>query len=122
MEHRHTTEDEMIWNANTDDNYLYVVGKECVITLEPRPHYCDRGNYLAKILATGELGRDLDESDGWPRYYFDLERAKLEIEAWMKKRKQDDPLYEVARDCCHKFGMEWRDPRTGIVHPPAGEL
>ena len=24
----------------------------------------------------------------WPRYYFDFERAKLEIEAWLKERKQ----------------------------------
>jgi hypothetical protein len=33
----------------------------------------------------------LDHADLWPRYYFDFERAKLEIEAWMKKREQFDP-------------------------------
>ena len=27
--------------------------------------------------------------DGWPRYYFDLERAKLEIAEWLKARKQE---------------------------------
>jgi len=30
----------------------------------------------------------MDAADGWPRYYFDLERAKAEIEAWMRKRKE----------------------------------
>jgi hypothetical protein len=28
----------------------------------------------------------LDEADAWPRYYFDLKRAKLELEAFMKLR------------------------------------
>jgi hypothetical protein len=30
----------------------------------------------------------MDGADLWPRYYFDFERAKLEIEAWLKKRGQ----------------------------------
>ena len=33
----------------------------------------------------------LDWADGWPRYYLDLGRAKLEIEAFLQKRgKWDD--------------------------------
>lgn len=66
-------------------------GKDCYITLEPRPHYCDRGNWLAKISAThfsDEHALYIDGQDGWPRYFFDLDRAKLEIEAWLKKRGQ----------------------------------
>ena len=63
-------------------------GRECCIYLEARPPYCDRGNWYAKIEATGALGRDLDWSDGWPRYYFDLARAKRELEAWLTKRGQ----------------------------------
>ncbi len=64
-------------------------GKDCYITLEPRPHYCDRGNWLAKISVTGNPDKlYIDAADLWPRYYFDLERAKLEIEAWLRKRKQ----------------------------------
>jgi hypothetical protein len=61
---------------------------ECYITLEPRPHYCDRGNWIAKVFPSGKLARDLDDADGWPRYFFDEARAKLEIEAWLKKRGQ----------------------------------
>lgn len=32
---------------------------------------------------------NLDEQDGWPRYYFDETRAKAEIEAWLLKRQQN---------------------------------
>lgn len=67
---------------------LEIRGRECVVWMQARPHYCDRGNWLANIVAHGELGRDLDDADGWPRYFFDLDRAKLEIEAWLKKRGQ----------------------------------
>ena len=70
--------------------YWSIRGKECEITLEPRPAYCDRGNYLAKLFPQlgSSLARDLDHADGWPRYYHDFDRAKLEIEAWLKKRGQ----------------------------------
>jgi hypothetical protein len=64
-------------------------GKDCLISLEPRPRYCDRGNWLAKLYPEGDLAREIDHQDGWPRYYFDLGRAKLEIEAWLAKRGQE---------------------------------
>lgn len=71
------------------DNFqLEVHGKDCQIWIEPRPHYCDRGNYIAKIEPSGDLARDLDHSDGWPRYYFDLGIAQREVEAWLFKRGQ----------------------------------
>ena len=38
--------------------------------------------------AVGELGREVDEQDGWPRYYMDLERGKREVEDWLIKRGQ----------------------------------
>ena len=55
------------------------------IVLEQRPVYCDRGNFLAKCFPKGDL--ILDGQDGWPHYYFDEDRAKAEIEAWLDKRK-----------------------------------
>ena len=69
-------------------SYQEIEGKECLITLEPRPHYCDRGNWLAKIFPCGNLISEIDGQDGWPRYFFDEERAKLECEAWLTKRGQ----------------------------------
>ena len=70
--------------------YYEIRGKECTICLEPRPGYCDRGNWIAKVFpdSPSELARSLDEADGWPRYYFDEERARLEVEAWLMKRGQ----------------------------------
>lgn len=70
------------------EGYEMIHGKACFITLEPRPVYCDRGNWIAKLFPSGLLEREIDHSDGWPRYYFDKERAKLEIEAWLEKRGQ----------------------------------
>ncbi len=71
-------------------HYQEVIGRECTITLQERPHYCDRGAWLAKAHPKNgtRLSLDLDVSDGWPRYYFDEIRAKLECEAWLKKREQ----------------------------------
>lgn len=70
------------------DGYQEAKGLECTITIERRPPYCDRGNYLAKVCPTGTLATDVDGHDGWPRYYFDYDRAILEIEAWLEKRGQ----------------------------------
>ena len=65
-----------------------IKGKDCEITLENRPPYCDRGNYLAKIFSTNQFDLWLDAADGWPRYYFKFETAKDEILEWLKKRQQ----------------------------------
>lgn len=74
-----------------DGGWWQMFGRDCEITIEKRPHYCDRGNFIAKIhnRPDGDARRlNLDGADGWPRYYFDLDRAKLEIEAWLEKRQQ----------------------------------
>lgn len=77
----------MTWVRETD-RMESIRGKECYITLEPRPYYCDRGNWIAKLFPEGKFIWEIDEADMWPRYYFDETRAKLEIEAWLTKRKQ----------------------------------
>lgn len=86
----------MTWETITTAGqpYRLIQGKACVIYLENRPHYCDRGNFIAKIFtredapAADIMELSLDEADGWPRYYFDENRAKAECEAWLIKRKQ----------------------------------
>jgi hypothetical protein len=73
------------------DGWEEIEGIDCLVWIAPRPGYCDRGNYWAQVEAkpTGNARRlDLDASDMWPRYYMNLDRAKLEIEEWMKKRRQ----------------------------------
>jgi len=76
-----------------DDYDCYSLeGRDCVVCIVPRPAYCDRGNFVAllDVKAGGNALRlGLDGQDGWPRYYMDLERAKAEIQDWLKKRKQE---------------------------------
>jgi hypothetical protein len=69
--------------------YLSIEGKECEITIEElsATNY-DRGNFIAKLFPRSPLNLSIDSADGWPRYYFDLERARLELEAWLKVRDQ----------------------------------
>lgn len=77
-----------VFYEGTAGEYWEVRGKECLIWMDRRPLYCDRGNWLARIDAQGRLAREMDSADLWPRYYFDLDRAKAEIEAWLIKRGQ----------------------------------
>jgi hypothetical protein len=44
--------------------WLSARGRECEITLERAPYYCDRGNWIAKLHPTGMLLRDIDGQDG----------------------------------------------------------
>jgi len=70
--------------------HFLILGHECSIWLEKRPSYCDRGRYIAKLDASGILARGMDYADGWRpgRYYFNLDRAKAEVEAWLHARDQ----------------------------------
>jgi hypothetical protein len=74
---------EVSWSKGT---HVTLQGKHCNITIEGRPGYCDRGNYLAKLHVGDPRRCHVDEADLWPRFYFDLGRAMLECEAWMNKR------------------------------------
>jgi hypothetical protein len=66
---------------------LYIAGEECVIWMQPRPGWCDRGRWLATIDAWGRLGATLDGADGWPRYYMKTARAKDECLEWLRTRE-----------------------------------
>lgn len=70
-------------------------GRHWTIYLIPRPTYCVRGNWLAQLHPNIDdqprhdvEGSYVGEQDLWPRYYFDEDRAKAEVEAWLTKRKQ----------------------------------
>lgn len=79
-----------VFNAEDFFAYLHIRGKHCLIALEARPHYCDRGSWLAKLQVLNPIELTIDYVDGWNpgRYYFDKERAVLECEAWLRARKQ----------------------------------
>ncbi len=54
--------------------------------LQARPSYCDRGRFNAMIEFKGLW---VSDTDAWPRYYFDLRRAKAEIEAYLAAKRVD---------------------------------
>jgi hypothetical protein len=60
--------------------YWYMVNGECLAFIGTRPDYCDRGRYHAVI----EVGCWRSDADTWPRYYFDLERAKAEVLEYLR--------------------------------------
>lgn len=76
------------------------------ITLEKRALHCDRGRWIGRVDVDPATGHGLDRQEGWPRYYFDLDRAKAEIEDWvnerMKKRGEQRPLnaFEFTLSMC----------------------
>jgi hypothetical protein len=77
------------WSVPPDYAHcLYIAGEECVIWLEARPGWCDRGRVRATVDCWGKLGASFDHQDGWPRYYFNVVFAKLEIEAWIRFRER----------------------------------
>lgn len=54
------------------------------ITIQRRPEYCDRGQWL--IFVDGN--NDLDAADGWPRYFLGSEDdVKHQVEMWLARRE-----------------------------------
>lgn len=82
--------------------WLKIDVPQAEITVESRPVYCDRGNFIVKVFPRGDLALSLDEHDGFPRYYFGPLACADEIFAWMQCRHLlDDALvswWAVARD------------------------
>lgn len=68
-------------------SYLQIKVEQAEITVEPRPIYCDRGNFIVKVFPHGDLALSLDSQDGFPRYYFGPLACADEIAAWMEARK-----------------------------------
>jgi hypothetical protein len=80
----------MNWTLDADGCHV-IHGRHCWIWINARPAYCDRGAWLAHVEVRHDVHpRDLqiDHQDGWPRYYFDLDRAKAECEAWLVTRER----------------------------------
>lgn len=61
------------------------------ISLQPRPGYCDRGRWMLVITSHG-VG-NLDDQEALSRYYFNLDRAKAEVEDWVNARKEVADAY-----------------------------
>lgn len=69
------------------DGYEAADAGDWQFTIQPRPHYCDRGRWIAQVFYVGARIGELDAADAWPRYYFDLAFAKREISMWVENRE-----------------------------------
>lgn len=81
--------DNWKWRRNpTTIEVLYELmdGNRMLAWIAERPSYCNRGHFKAIV----ECVPDLNHQDGWPNYYMDLDRAKAEVEDFLKWR-----LHEV---------------------------
>lgn len=57
--------------------------------INPRPWYCDRGDWSMHVDAEGTARLCLDEQDGFPRYFFgSAEEVKEQFTRWVNKRKE----------------------------------
>lgn len=84
---------QFTWGTRRYDDLNAVVicceAIECSIEIWPRPFYCDRGKWEVHVLDEGfpTNPNPFDGSDMFPRLFFDLDRAKAEMEDLLKCRK-----------------------------------
>lgn len=78
---------EWIIVHSSNVNWQNIRGKNCMVSLAPT-FANNRGNYLAAVESFDQTLLTVNHADGFPRYYFDLGRAKAEIEAWLIVREQ----------------------------------
>lgn len=63
----------------------------CIVTITRRPFYCDRGRYgfIVEVKPEHRDKMNIDWADGFPRYFFSLQRAFDEMNDWVEFRKLD---------------------------------
>ena len=76
------------------DGYLALTTPDWHITIQNRPSYCDRGTHVVLVEPRSQSARfDFDHADAFPRYYFGLDVAKQQMEAWLPKRSKKGDLH-----------------------------
>ncbi len=71
------------------------------ISIIPQRYSMDRGKYLVMIGTIGGFG--LDEQEGFPRYYFELETAKREMELWVNCREECLNANRIQNENCSQI-------------------
>jgi hypothetical protein len=69
---------EFEWTLD-NDHCWNICWHEVHIWIQPRIWYCDRGHWVGDVAGIPYM----DISDAFPRYYMDLDRAKLEMLEWL---------------------------------------
>lgn len=65
------------WILTKDDARVFI---------QQRPPYCDRGHWIANVDGIPWI----DGADAFPRYFMDLNRAKIEMKEWLDWRLRSD--------------------------------
>lgn len=71
----------------------YITLEAVTIGITKRPYYCDRGRYgvLVDVNHGFHERLNIDFADGFPRYFFSLQRLVDEIADWIEIRKIEIP-------------------------------
>ena len=74
-------------------SYLCIRGHDCMVYLTEEPTNVNRGPFHANVEIFDLFKLNLEPRDGWEygRYYFALDRAKAEVEAWLRAWRQLEP-------------------------------
>jgi hypothetical protein len=75
---------------DNDDAFITVDLPNANIYIHRRPNYCDRGRYGFHVVPKPgkEWFLSIDHTDGFPRYFFKLQRALDEIQDWVEFNKE----------------------------------
>ncbi len=69
-------------------SWVEIHTKYMSLCIEKRPNYCDRGRYIVKVDPLDLTKCHVDYADGFPRYYFELHCMLIEIEHFIRAKKQ----------------------------------
>jgi hypothetical protein len=69
------------WTQDEHGTWFFQIANASV-WICARPAYCDRGHWIANVEGIGSI----DWADAFPRYFMDLDRAKLEMSEWLAWR------------------------------------
>lgn len=75
------------WKLEFEDREIIVELPETRIIIEKRNFYCDRGRYGFWAESKNQEKVSIDFADGFPRYFFSLQRAFDEMNDWVEFRK-----------------------------------
>lgn len=68
-------------------HYIDIKLDKGLVSIENRPHYCDRGRFSVKVFPGCDITFDVDEQDRFPRYYFSFDNLLSEMCYWFEARK-----------------------------------
>jgi len=73
------------------ESWLDIEMPNVLITITKRPGYCDRGHYgvLVETMRGKEPIMTIDGADGFPRYFFSLQRLFDELHDWIEFNKSN---------------------------------